>query len=85
MARKDRRHGGPELDPFGTTDPAWERYEGVSWARKVAQSRALRSREGRRRRPKGEALTAMAVGVLGVAVAVGAIALVFWLLSLLFD
>lgn len=82
MARKDRRGGVPDLDPFGTNDPAWERYYGVSWLRRIASLRSLR--EGKRP-PRGEMLSAMLVGVVVLVIAVGAITLVFWLLAQLID
>ena len=73
----------PDLDPFGANDPAWERYEGVSWLRRVAQSHA-RSRQ-EYRRPGRDAPAFLLVGAVGLIVIVGAVALVFWLFSLLTD
>jgi hypothetical protein len=78
MGRKERRgHGSPPLDPFGANDPAWERYYGVSWLKRVASSQRARPAGGVRREPR-ELLAALVVGVLALAVVVGAIALLFW-------
>ena len=83
MPRRDRRQGVPDLDPFGANDPAWERYEGISWLRRVARSGALHQR--RRPGPKGELWSALLVGMLGWAILVGGVVLVFWLASLVID
>ena len=83
MGRKGRGGGFPELDPFGANDPAWERYEGVSWIRRVAQSRAGRGKPGPR--PKGELFSVMVVGALGLGILVGGVWLVLWLIGLAID
>jgi hypothetical protein len=72
--------GGPELDPFGANDPAWERLYGISWLRRIARGGGRTTP-----RPKGELLSALVVTVLGLAVLVGGVFLVFWLISLLPD
>ena len=77
--------GGPELDPFGANDPAWERYEGVSGLRRLAQTRAKRHDVRPYRRPRGEMLAFMVVAAGGLALVVGGIFLVAWLLGLAFD
>jgi hypothetical protein len=80
MARRNRRKGdGPPLDPFGANDPVWERYEGVSWARRFAQAHSSR-RPGEpwRRRPRGELFAVMVAGALIFAVMIGIAFLLFW-------
>ena len=79
MPRRDRRgHGGPPADPFGTNDPAWERYEGVSGLRRWKPS-FNRTKDRRR----GEFASFMLIEGLAVLGAAGAIALLFWLTSIL--
>ncbi len=84
MAREDPPGGVPDLDPFGANDPAWERYEGVSGLRRLAQSRA-RGRDKPYRRPRRDLFAAMVVGSLGLAVLIGAIVGLLWLFSLVVD